>query len=119
MKKILGLLMILLSLQITRGVMKKFIIPISVGLVLLSSCSRNTVRNTQADDFIDRCSVVKTGEKIFPVDDNTSTNFDYLQYIHNDTLPMLSLLNTYSNSIYLYVKIGRSALPRWKNCKKI
>ena len=82
--------------------MKKFIIPISIGLVLLSSCSRNTVRNTQADDFIDRCSVVKTGEKIFPVDDNTSTNFDYLQYIHNDTLPMLSLLNTYSNSIYLY-----------------
>lgn len=45
--------------------MKKFIIPISIGLVLLSSCSRNTVRNTQADDFIDRCSVVKTGEKIF------------------------------------------------------
>lgn len=82
--------------------MKASVIPIVLGLALLSACSGKTVRNTQADDFVDQCSVVKTGEKIFPVDDNTSTAFDYLQYIHNDTLPMLSLLNTYTNSIYLY-----------------
>lgn len=73
----------------------------SIGL-LLSACSNNSVRNTQADDFVDDCSVMKTGEKIFPVDDNTSTEIAYLQYIHNDTLPMFSLLNTYTNSIYLY-----------------
>lgn len=79
-----------------------FAIKITLCLALLSSCNGNTVRNTQSDEFIDQCSMVRTGEKTFPVDDNTSTEIAYLQYIHNDTLPMLSLLNTHTNSIYLY-----------------
>lgn len=82
--------------------MKTPIVSATLCLALLSSCGEGTVRNTQANNFTDQCSIVKTGEKVFPVDDNTSTEISYLQYIHNDTLPMFSLLNTYTNSIYLY-----------------
>lgn len=82
--------------------MKASIVLTTLSLALLSACSGNSVRNTQAKRFKDQCSVIRTGEKIFPVDDNTSTEISYIQYIHSDTLPMFSLLNTYTNSIYLY-----------------
>lgn len=70
--------------------------------VLLSACGGNSVRNKQASAFKDACSVEKTGTKSFVLDENTSATLNFLQYVHGDALQRLSLLNSYSNSIYLY-----------------
>lgn len=83
--------------------MKKSFLSIAIASALLSACGGSgTVRNPQADAFADRCTVERTGEKRYLLDDGSSNSIAYLQYIHNDTLPLFSFLNTYSNSIYLY-----------------
>ncbi len=73
------------------------------GLALLAvSCGTKEVRNPYAKDYEDRCTIRKVGEKTFPLDDWSEPNFDYVQYIDNDTLPMFSFLNININAIYLY-----------------
>ena len=73
------------------------------GLAWLTvACGSKVVRNLHADDYEDRCTIQKVGEKSFPLDDWSEPNFRYVQYIDNDTLPMFSFLNTYINAIYFY-----------------
>ena len=38
----------------------------------------------------------------FVLDENTPSDINYLQYVTNDTMPCLTLLNNFNNSIYLY-----------------
>lgn len=73
------------------------------GLALLAvSCGTKEVRNPYAEDYEDRCTIKKVGEKNFRLDESSDGMFDYVQYIDNDTLPMFSFLNIHLNAIYLY-----------------
>lgn len=71
-------------------------------IFLFCSCGCKSSYNAKAGKLKDICSVEKTGEKMFVLDENTSNSITFLQYVQDDTLRRLSFLNTYSNSIYLY-----------------
>lgn len=73
----------------------------AIGALLFAACGGGRTVGNQAQ-YEDLCSVEQTGTKQFALDDNTSNNISFLQYIPGDTLARLSLLNTHSNSIYLY-----------------
>ncbi len=70
--------------------------------LLLLSCSGGSVRNNHAKEFKNQCVLERTGEKVYSLDENTSSNIEYLQYIAGDSLQRFSFLNSHTNSIYLH-----------------
>lgn len=82
--------------------MKKASISVALLTLLLISCSGGDVRNHRAKEFENRCTLERTGEKVYPLDKNTSGNIEYLQYIGNDSVLRFSFLNSHTNSIYLH-----------------
>lgn len=82
--------------------MKKASIYVALLALLLVSCGGGNVRNNRAKEFKNRCTLERTGEKVYPLDKNTSGNIEYLQYIGNDSLLRFSFLNSHTNSIYLH-----------------
>lgn len=82
--------------------MKKASISVALLTLLLISCGGGNVRNHRAKEFKNRCTLERTGEKVYPLDKNTSGNIEYLQYIGNDSLLRFSFLNSHTNSIYLH-----------------
>lgn len=82
--------------------MKKASISVALLALLLVSCGGGNVRNNRAKEFKNQCTLERTGEKVYPLDKNTSGNIEYLQYIANDNLLRFSFLNSHTNSIYLH-----------------
>lgn len=82
--------------------MKKASISVALLSLLLVSCGGGNVRNNRAKEFKNQCTLERTGEKVYPLDKNTSGNIEYLQYIGNDSLLRFSFLNSHTNSIYLH-----------------
>lgn len=82
--------------------MKKASISVALLALLLISCGGGDVRNHRAKEFENRCTLERTGEKVYPLDKNTSGNIEYLQYIGNDSVLRFSFLNSHTNSIYLH-----------------
>lgn len=70
--------------------------------ILFLSCSKKVSYNQFAGELEDKCSIVQTSMRQFVLDENTPSDINYLQYVTNDTMPCLTLLNNFNNSIYLY-----------------
>lgn len=70
--------------------------------LLLLSCSGGSVRNNHVKEFKNQCVLERTGEKVYSLDEYTSSNIEYLQYIAGDSLQRFSFLNSHTNSIYLH-----------------
>ena len=71
-------------------------------LVAMNSCGHQEVVNPYADEYSNRCTLEKVGERIYNLDDNTSCLIEYIQFIDEDSIQLFALLNSYKNAIYLY-----------------
>lgn len=71
----------------------------------ITSCnykSTGSVCNVEIEKHTDHCSLIMMGEKSFPLDENTPSNIEFMQYIGHGENDTLAILNPYDNSIYYY-----------------
>lgn len=82
---------------------KKVFLFLYLFLIFCSCTDYGSIKNQHQKEYKNKCTLQLIKKVEIPIDDETSCETEYMQYIDNKYLPhALSILNVYNNSIYFF-----------------